>query len=128
MITVIIKGTKNIDNTLRSLLANAEGRFRVYTEDSVRARLSKEYNIEFVKPGIFRKYGKKSDLYWFIKSGSLILTTAWDKRFDLCKKKTLKPYCLGPGGQKYLATNYQLNVGRWLGSNQIVPILRVTEA
>lgn len=129
MITVIIEGTKNIDNTLKSLEANAKGGFRVYVEDQVRDELSKVYDIEFVKPGRILKYGPKSDLYWQIPSGCLILVASWDYRLTLAMRETRKAYCLIPGRQdRFPATNLQRNVGKWKGEKYIVPILSVTEA
>lgn len=129
MITVIIEGTKNIRNTLTSLQANSEGKFRVYVENSVRSQLSKTYDIEFVKPGLLRRYGKKSDFYWVLPSGCLILCSAWDKRIKLCKRPTWRSYCLYPGMQdRHYITNRQSNVKKWKGVRYRVPILSVTEA
>lgn len=128
MITVIIQGTKNIDNTLKSLKANAKDPFRVFVEDSVREELSKTYDIEFVKPGLVNKYGKKSDLYWLLPSGCLVLTAFWDARLSLCIKKTKVTYCLQPSGhQKYFVTNFQSNIDKWKGRLYSVPILQVIE-
>ena len=127
MITAIIQGTKDIRNTLTSLQANAHGKFRVLVEDSLREELSKVYTMEFVQSSLLRKYGKKSDLYWILPSGCLILSASWDVRINLCKKSE-RVYCLHPAGQaRYFITNVPRNIGKWRGRRYGVPILQVTE-
>lgn len=127
MITVIIEGTRNIHNTLTSLRANARDDFRVFVEDSVREEMSRAHDLDFVKPGRLNRYGPKSDLYWVLPSGCLVLTASWDVRMSLCVKDD-KKYCLHPAGiMKHFATNLQRNVGKWKGTQYGVPILRVTE-
>lgn len=132
MITVIIEGTLNIENTVRSLVANAKEGFRIFSPEALRLCLQdlyKDSNVAFVKPGKSLKYGPKSDLYWQIPSGCLILVASWDLRLSLCIKDTNKMYCLHPSGQKrHFATNFQRNVGKWKGEWHVVPILSVTGA
>lgn len=130
MITVIIEGTSGIENTVKSLVGNAKEGFRLFVDESWRqglAELYKEANVEFVRPGKINRYGKSSDLYWQIPSGCLILVASWDLRLGKCIKETKKMYCVSPSGQRYYATNFQRNVGKWKGDKYIVPILRVTE-
>jgi hypothetical protein len=128
MITVIIEGTKNIERTLTSLVANSDGNFRVFVHEAIRDKLSKQFNIEFVKPSLLRKYGKKSDLYWKLPSGCLILTAAWDTRMKLCMKKDVGKYCLHPSfRQEHFATNVPRNIDKWKGNKYPVPLLSVTE-
>lgn len=127
MITVIIQGTKDIQNTLTSLKSNSAGSFRVFVEDSVRADMSKLYDMEFVTSGRILKYGPKSDLYWTLPSGTLVLSAAWDKRLELAVRGD-RAYCLHPSGcRRHFATNLQRNVGKWKGPHYPVPILSVTE-
>ncbi len=130
MITVIIDGTKNIDNTLRSLESNATADFRVFVEESVRDDINFwEYNkIEIVEPGLLRKYGPRSDIYWLVPSGGLVLTSAWDERLVRAGNGKSGTYCLIPANaNRCLATNKQGNVGKWKGEQVIVPILGITE-
>lgn len=128
MITVIIKGTKNIHQTLRSLEANARDKFRVLVDETIREGLAEIYKIEFVKPRLFNKYGKKSHLYWELPSGCLILCSSWDVRLQRGIRNRMGRYCLLPGSQeKFPATNSPANIGKWEGPKYIVPILRVTE-
>lgn len=114
MITVIIEGTKDIENTLRSLSANSSGEFQVVAKEEFPFE-----NVSF--------FSAEADLYWKIPSGSLVLSASWDKRFELCLKDD-DVYCLVPSaGSKYPATNKLENLGVWSGEHYIVPILGVTE-
>lgn len=130
MITVVISGVRNIRDTLRSLESNARNDFRVHVEPALREMLASQFpNIKFVKSGLFKKYGEKSDLYWQLSSGNLVLCSAWDERLRLRAKHVSGKFCLYPQGQlKYMATNNPWNVGKWKGKRYIVPILNVTEA
>lgn len=130
MITVIIEGTKDLSNTLRSLNSNATGEFRVFIADeTIRDHVFWKYEkADFVEPGILRKYGKRSDLYWVIPSGCLVLCSAWDERLNRCIQDTDSTYCLIPANaNRYPVTNKQRNVGKWNGEQVIVPILGITE-
>ncbi len=135
MITVIIKGTKNIDTTVQSLSSNSNEKFRVFVDAGYNEKDKLKYlptqypHIEFEKSRLFRKYGKISDLYWSIPSGCLILTASWNLRIDMARNSTsAKVFCLLPAGKEYyFITNRQDNVGRWKGPIHIIPILQVTE-
>ncbi len=130
MITVIIQGIKNLDNTLKSLSSNAVGRFRVMLDAQalVAGGFESYPNIEFVRPKFLRKYGKLSDVYWLLPSGCLVLAASWDLRIERCIRQNSGVYCLLPSGySKYMITNTQHNVGKWQGAKHIVPILTVVE-
>lgn len=132
MITVIIQGTKNLENTIRSLNSNAMGKFRVLLDAEaagIKYCENCDYpNIEFVRSKLLRKYGKVSDVYWLLPSGCLVLTASWDLRIERCIKPNAGIYCLMPSGStKHMITNSQYNVGKWKGAKYIVPILKVLE-
>lgn len=128
MITVIVQGTKNLDNTLKSLNSNAVGKFRVMVDEGVAAGFAAYPKIEPVRPRLLRKYGKLSDVYWRLPSGCLVLTAAWDLRIERCIRQNAGIYCLMPSGSdRHMITNSQYNVGKWKGTRFIVPILTVLE-
>lgn len=127
MITVIIQGTKDIEKTLTSLSNNSKDGFRVLVDKSVRSSLSGIYTkIEFVKPSLISKYGKKSDYYWSIASGCVVLASSWDYRIELAGKDKSGTFCLcTPGRPDSLITNKRGNVGKWKGGVYPVPCLSI---
>lgn len=130
MITVIVQGTKNLDNTLKSLNSNAVGKFRVMVDEGVTMEtgFAAYPKIEPVRPKLLRKYGKMSDVYWRLPSGCLVLTASWDLRIERCVRQNAGIYCLIPSGShKHMITNSQYNVGKWKGARYFVPILTVLE-